>query len=83
MKDILSSDLMLQALDLALYGMGSVFVFLTLLVACTMLMSALVGAEPEPDVPQESGSTPIQPAMLAAVAAAVRQYRTKHPGTNR
>lgn len=36
------SDLVLAGLNLALYGMGFVFVFLLLLVGLTILMSALV-----------------------------------------
>ncbi|MBV1879755.1 MAG: OadG family protein [Pseudomonadales bacterium] len=36
-------DLISQALNLVLYGMGSVFLFLTVLVGCTMLMSYLLG----------------------------------------
>lgn len=79
------SELMLQALDLALYGMGTVFVFLTVLVLLTSLMSRAVTwlGEPETNAPQlrasrEAPSTGPSPAMLAAISAAVKQYRERH-----
>ena len=68
------SDLMSQGLDLALYGMGTVFFFLTLLVFTTMAMSALL---PSPEVQrqeQENGSEQDR-RVLAAITAAIQRYR--------
>tara|TARA_R110002072_G_scaffold12295_4_gene53582 strand:- start:17161 stop:17418 length:258 start_codon:yes stop_codon:yes gene_type:complete len=84
------SDLMLEALNLAMYGMGTVFLFLTALVFLTALMSRLVTmlGEPELDAApgrsrgqSESGqsqSSDVSPTLLAAIAGAVKQYRERH-----
>lgn len=81
----LMSELMLQAFDLALYGMGSVFVFLTSLVILTSLMSRVVTwmGEPEPtelgrQISRHAPTTGPSPTMLAAISAAVKQYRERH-----
>ena len=69
-------DLVAQALDLVLYGMGSVFVFLTVLVAVTTFMSYVLGltgnnlAE-EASLPAEI----VDPNILVAISAAVKRYR--------
>lgn len=70
------SDLMMNGLNLMLLGMGTVFVFLTLLVIGTFSMSRLVMMMPgaaEPDA-QSSGRAPAREDLVevAAVAAAVR-----------
>ncbi|XOV89974.1 MAG: OadG family protein [Pseudomonadota bacterium] len=74
-----------QGLELAIFGMGTVFMFLTLLVLATMAMSYLVGrfssvtvSSPAPGAPGEPGEK-VPPATLAAIAAAVRRYRSEHP----
>jgi oxaloacetate decarboxylase gamma subunit len=67
------SELLSQGLNLALYGMGTVFVFLTLLVGATILMSSLVAVPPES--PEE---LEIDPGVFAAIGAAVRLYRSRH-----
>ena len=77
----MNDSLLQQGLDLLLYGMGSVFVFLTLLVAATTLMSALLArlfpAEPE-SVP---ASAPVSPAaderLLAIIQQAINQHRRR------
>ena len=64
-----------QGLELVLFGMGTVFVFLTMLVFVTGLMSTLVlkFSAPIPQSPKAvSGS---DPALMAAAAAAVKRYR--------
>ncbi|HIG41579.1 MAG: OadG family protein [bacterium] len=67
-------ELVSQALDLVLYGMGSVFIFLTALVGVTMLMSYLIGTDPTTN---ESGipSGSMDPKLLAAISAAVKRHR--------
>ncbi len=67
------SDLMSRAVDLVLYGMGTVFIFLTVLVGVTMLMSYLVQKGLGPVEPVIADS--IDPLILAAITAAVKQFR--------
>ncbi len=74
------SDLMSQGLNLALYGMGTVFFFLTLLVVATMLMSRLVPvAELEPSAGQEEIERQgrVDPKISAAIGAAIHQHRQR------
>lgn len=71
------SDLMAQGVDLAALGMGTVFLFLTILVGATALMSRLVAIfEPEPQVPVQA--TGEDAGVLAAAAVAVDAYRKQH-----
>ena len=78
-----------QGLQLMLYGMGTVVVFLTTLVLATRLMSVLLsrfsGPEPtgdslpsQPSLPSPSGAhlgRSVDPRVLAAVTAAVHTHR--------
>jgi len=72
-----SNDHLLDAgLELMLAGMGTVFLFLTLLILATMLMSGLVQrflpvAPPADTAPGSSPSA----AELAAISAAIHQHR--------
>lgn len=75
-------EIMVEALNLAAYGMGTVFVFLTVLVGLTTLMSQFAGFldrlnPPAPERSQQIAPSTAQtsPALIAAVAAAVKQYR--------
>ena len=76
-------QIMYEALNLAVYGMGTVFIFLTVLVGLTTLMSKfalyldkLNPPAPDPHLPSPTtGTSQTSPALLAAVAAAVEQYR--------
>ena len=70
-------DLMSQGLDLALYGMGTVFFFLTLLVFATMAMSALLRSTEVQPMEQESGGEQDR-RVLAAITAAIQRYRENH-----
>ena len=76
-------SLLMDAATLMLTGMSVVFVFLTMLVYLVQLMSKLVSTEmPEPvmtahlndTVPPPSSA--VNPKVVAAIAAAVHQYRT-------
>lgn len=81
------SDLMLDGLNLMMYGMGFVFTFLTLLVFATRAMSFVVTKyfpTPEPvaakPVPKALGLTPAQlaandPQLIAVLTAAVHRHR--------
>jgi oxaloacetate decarboxylase (Na+ extruding) subunit gamma len=66
----MTADLLEQGLELMLIGMGTVFVFLILLVAAMNLMSWLVAqlpaAAPAPGVAAQD---------VAAIAAAIRMHR--------
>ena len=77
-----------QGLDLMIYGMGTVLVFLALLVVVMTTMSKVM-LKYFPDPPEPSSikpsSTPsaaqaaetVQPAVLAAIQQAILQHREK------
>ncbi|GAB3269960.1 OadG family protein [Parahaliea aestuarii] len=71
-----------QGLELMLYGMGTVVVFLALLVVATTLMSRFVGRffpEPEVEAPAPrataSGAPTGDAQLLAVISAAIHQHR--------
>ncbi len=82
----MQQTLIQQGLDLLLYGMGTVFVFLTLLVIGVSLMSAIISrffVEPEPEPASASfkaptNQAPVDGRVLKVVQAAITQHRTKH-----
>ena len=68
-----------QGLPLALLGIGIVFVFLCLLILATSAMSALT-ARFAPDRGASSAAssqTPLPPAQMAAIIAAVTMHRAR------
>jgi oxaloacetate decarboxylase gamma subunit len=75
--------LLAQGLELLLYGMGTVLVFLTLLVVATRSMSAVVRRWfpepellPEPRVPEAAADAEqLPPQLLAAIGSAVHRFR--------
>jgi oxaloacetate decarboxylase gamma subunit len=77
---MVQESLLEQGLELMLFGMGSVVIFLSLLVIATILMSSLVRrfsppvAEPVPeaDTSQTDGH------LLAVISAAVHEHRSRH-----
>jgi oxaloacetate decarboxylase gamma subunit len=88
----MQANLFSQGLELLVYGMGTVIVFLTLLVFATRLMSLLVQRffpEAPPASRQRANtngspllsapipSSPPSPELLAAIAAAVHQHRQR------
>lgn len=81
----MDNEFLQQGLDLMLYGMGSVLVFLTILVVVTVLMSALMSrffAEPEEELPArnetDTGTAAVDDKLLAVIRAALEQHRNKH-----
>jgi len=66
-----------------LYGMGTVFVFLTLLVLCVLAMSKLLSLLPAEPIAEshslssEVGSTSVDPKVLAAIEAAIALHRNR------
>jgi len=79
-------DLMSQAVDLMIAGMGFVFAFLVVLVFATLLMSKLVArlAPPEPATPAKSprakpkAPAPVDPDTAEAIKKAIAQFRARH-----
>lgn len=75
---------MQQGVELMLYGMGTVFTFLALLIIATTVMSFLLQrfAKPEPKaVPspvkaQEAAGNDDQ--LVAVISAAIHKYRSRH-----
>ena len=72
-------DLITSGVELMFAGMGIVFAFLAMLIGAINLMAAII-ARFFPDVPiVERAVTPsTDRATIAAITAAVHQYRTKH-----
>lgn len=82
-----SDTLLSEGLDLMLLGMGTVFLFLTLLVLVTWCMSALVMRYPGPEEPdgrtqaagRERRAIADKRKRVAAVTAAVQfHHRSRH-----
>ena len=65
--------LLAEGLNLVLYGMGIVFIFLTALVSATMLMSKVVSMTTTTAL----GNEKVDATKLAAISAAVHQHRYK------
>ena len=76
-----------QGLNLMLFGMGTVFVFLTILVFATTLMSTLVnrfapvakvGQAPTQTPPTATATTPtVSPNIVSAIEKAVAAHRQR------
>lgn len=72
-----------QGVDLLIFGMGTVFVFLTVLVIATLGMSSFIRrffpdavapvSEPAPTTPSNS----VDPRHLAIIKAAIEKHRNK------
>lgn len=82
----MSSTLLEQGLELMYYGMGTVIVFLSLLVVVTGLMSSLARRFEQPERPatargrkNETKSPDPTPAVVAAITAAVHEHRHNTP----
>jgi oxaloacetate decarboxylase (Na+ extruding) subunit gamma len=71
------SDIMERGIDLVIYGMGTVFVFLSILILVILVMSSLVKRFEATALPVSE----IDPRILAAIKSAVHRYRDNHrPG---
>lgn len=77
----MQQSLMQQGFDLLIYGMGTVFVFLTVLVFVTMAMSSIMRRFfPEEEIAvavAEPASASVSPNLTAVIKAAVEQHRNK------
>jgi oxaloacetate decarboxylase gamma subunit len=76
-----SGQLLSEALTLMLLGMGTVFVFLTILVFVTATMSALVkkyaSALPAGHSPAGHAAQPEDQTLLAVITAAIHAHRNR------
>ena len=76
-----SGQLLSDALTLMVLGMGTVFVFLTLLVYMTATMSALVKkfapVQPAGQVSSETLPQPEDRTLLAVISAAIHAHRSR------
>lgn len=85
MQNTMAQDSILQqGTELMLFGMGSVFVFLTLLVFTVTIMSWVIGrffAEPSVEEvvvkPRAQKPGAIDPTVLSVIQDAVHQHRAK------
>lgn len=78
------ADIITQGFELMLYGMGTVLLFLTLLVGATTVMSRLMTRYfPDPAAPAvparpavgEQPAPAVAPRLVAAITAAMHQHR--------
>ncbi|KMQ74043.1 OadG family protein [Marinobacter subterrani] len=79
------NDLMSQAIDLMIAGMGFVFVFLIILVFATQIMSKLIGRfAPEPVTPKKAprakpkAPASVDPDTAEAIKKAIAKFRSRH-----
>ena len=77
----MQQDIVQQGIDLMIYGMGTVFVFLTILVLITVCMSRLMGRYfPESEAPVATAQqvpNAIDATTLAVIKAAIAQHRKR------
>ena len=77
----MQDTLLQQGVDITLYGMGIVFLFLTLLVICTILMSKIVARffpEATPMIAMaNTTSEDFDPKLLAVIQAAIQEHRAR------
>jgi len=81
-----NAELVSQGLDLMIYGMGTVFTFLTALVILTTCMSLVVNRFfPETSQVENNlsfqasiAAQPVSPKVLNIIQEAVDQHRAKH-----
>ncbi|MCH8497365.1 MAG: OadG family protein [Marinobacter sp.] len=80
------NELMSDAIELTIAGMGFVFIFLIILVFATMFMSKIINqfTPPEPVTPartpraKPSATTTVDPDTAEAIKKAIAQYRSRH-----
>ena len=75
----MDGNLIEQGVELMLFGMGTVVVFLTLLVLITSAMSALVQRylPPPPEPAAAAPASGVDAKTLAIISAAIKQHRDK------
>lgn len=82
----MQDSLITRGLELMLFGMGTVVVFLTALVFVTAAMSALVRRYlPPPPEPRPAGRAAPDARLIAVISAAIHRHRnpeSKREGTS-
>lgn len=78
----MNQEIMEQGFDLMLYGMGTVVVFLTLLVLATSIMSRVASLFPEavpplPEKPAGTSASGPEDRIKRVIALAIEQHRNK------
>lgn len=79
----MQSALIEQGFSLMLYGMGVVFIFLTMLIFATTGMSKVIerwfpeAEKPVKPVRKKSGKTAVSPLTLKIIQAAIEQHRSR------
>jgi oxaloacetate decarboxylase gamma subunit len=79
----MQQDIMQQGIDLMIFGMGTVFVFLTVLVVSMTLMSIIVQRS-FPEAPEPLAVAPrapvgvTDPKLLAIIKAAIDKHRNQN-----
>lgn len=84
-EEFMQESLWSQGISLMIYGMGTVFVFLAILIVVTSALSKIVSRFfPEAPASAKPIRTPgaqpapvVEPAVLAAIKAAIEQHRAK------
>jgi oxaloacetate decarboxylase gamma subunit len=75
------SELLLEGVELMLFGIGSVFVFLVLLIVCIRMMSSVIGrfesAPPVQPVSNGPAATEVDADLVAAIQTAIHQHRAR------
>jgi oxaloacetate decarboxylase gamma subunit len=73
------TELITSGVELMLVGMGIVYAFLAMLIAAIQVMAALVARFfPEPPATDIPVQTVIDKSSVAAISAAIHQYRINH-----
>ncbi len=77
----MSGSILDQGLNLMSFGMGTVFIFLTLLVIATSMMSSLIGkffseTEQESKLSAGSAKQKDEQQVVSAIMAAIKLYRS-------
>lgn len=83
---MLDAELLQEGLNLMVFGMGFVFVFLTVLVIATTLMSKMIDrlapvpAKNNDESPRGASSAPAQnnDELMVVISAALHRYRQRH-----
>lgn len=77
------SELLLEGVELMLFGLGSVFIFLVLLIVCIRLMSSVIGrfdsapATQPASINSAAVTAEMDADLLAAIQAAIHQHRAR------
>jgi len=76
------SELLLEGVEIMLFGIGSVYIFLILLIICIRLMSSIISRYDTAPAPRPITASPVSEVaadadILAAIQAAIHQHRAR------